>query len=282
MEQDIWVNYQYQLLRYEHDLVTGEFANLGIVYFDAASGTLLWRFEDKKYGRLSHFFGEKVQGSAILAVLKQLKKDLQKIKNDGLRQFQSIEALTRAVMPPDDNGWSFSQAWQGRHFDHQLNFEELYARIIGQYQEENTKRQDDTFAWKSVYKKYFDRHKITAKLRPHQVKTDTDAFDFQHTCKNGAWHCFQSLSFALKHEGSIKDKIYRWNGIARELLTSEEPLKVYLLSIFPDDPHLAELIRTKLNITEKNVEVRVVSEQEAEQVALQVKEAMSGTVHGEN
>lgn len=282
MEQINWVSYQYQLLRYEHDLVTGEFVNLGMVYFDAESGTLLWRFEDKKYGRLSHFFGDKVQGNFILSTLKQLKKGLQKLGRDELNRFQSIEALTNSLLPPDDNGWYFSQVWQGRHFDHELNFEELYARIIGQYQETSVKRQDDAFAWKNVYKKYFDRYNLTPKLRPHQVKTNTDAFDFQHTCKNGAWHCFQSLSFALKHEGSIKDKIYRWDGIARELLTSREPLKVYLLSIFPDNPHLSELIRTKLNIQEGNVEVRVISEEEAGQVALQLKDALNEPAHQDN
>ena len=279
MEQINWVKYQYQLLRYEHDMVTGEFANLGIVYFDSESGTLLWRFEDKKYSRLSHFFGDKVQGNFILAALKQLKKGLQKLKAEGLQRFQSIEALTNTVLPPDDNGWVFSQVWQGRHFEHEQNFEELYERIIGRYQEESIKRQDDAYAWKNVYKQYFDRYGLTSKLRPHRVKTTTDAFDFQHTCKNGVWHCIQPLSFALKNEGSIKDKIYRWDGIARELLTAKEPMKVYLLSLLPDNAELTELLQKKLNVHDENVEVRVVGEQEANQVAMELKQAMDAPMH---
>jgi len=143
MEQINWVNYQYQILRYEHDLVAGEFVNLGLVYFDAETSSLYWRFEDKKYGRLSHFFGDKVQGNLILSVLKEFNKALQKVQNEGIQRFQSIEALTNSILPPDDNGWYFSQVWKGRHFEHSLNFEELYARIIGRYQEESIKRQDD-------------------------------------------------------------------------------------------------------------------------------------------
>ena len=143
MEQINWINYQYQLLRYQHDHVTGEFANIGMVYFDAKTSSLFWRFEDKGYSRLSHFFGYKVQGSFILSVLKELNKELQMVEREGLQRFQSIEVLTNFILSPDDNGWYFSQVWKGRHFEQSLNFEELYARIIGRYQEESIKRQDD-------------------------------------------------------------------------------------------------------------------------------------------
>lgn len=282
MEQNNWITYQYQLLRYRHDHLTGEFANLGLIYFDAQSGVLHWRFEDKKYGRLSQFFGDMVQGSYLLLALKQMNKRLKKLNEDGLVHFDKIEMLTTFLLPHDDNGLYFSEAWQGRHFEHKLAFDELYTRIIGQYQEESIKRQDDAYAWKNVYKQYFDRYNLTPKLRPHKVHTSTDAFDFQHTCKNGVWHCFQSLSFDLKQEGTIKDKIYRWDGIARELLTSGEPLKIYLLSIFPKNPHLSELLRAKLNIQHENVEVRVVSEAEANDVALQLRNTLNDPAHAEN
>lgn len=286
MEQINGVSYQYQLLRYRHDHVTGEFANIGLIYYDPQSGYLRAGFEDKKYGRLSRFFGDSVQGGFILSTLKQLKKSVDEtgasLSSDTNIQFSRIEDLTAFVLPPDDNGLYFSEAWRGRHFDHDIAFNELYERIIAQYQEEGMQRQDDAYAWKKVYQKYFDRYDLTQKLHKHTVRTSADSFDFQHTCKNGAWHCFQSLFFALKHEGSIKDKIYRWNGIAQELLTSGEPLKVYLLSIFPENPHLADLIRTKLNISHGNVEVRVVSEGEAAQLALQLKDALSGPGHDEN
>lgn len=275
MEQINWLNYQYQLLRYEHDAVTGEFANLGMIYFDPASQTLLWRFEDKKYARLSHFFGDNVQGSLVLSVLRQLNNKLRKISEEGLQGYGQLDALTRSILTPDDNGWYFSQVWSGRHFDHRLNFDELYERIIGRYQEESSRRQDDAYAWKNVYKKYFDRYNLTTKLHKHRVETDVDKFDFQHSCKNGVWHCLQSLSFALKNEGAIKDKIYKWDGFARELTTAREPMKVYLLSILPDNPDLIDLLKAKLNVQRNNVEIRVIAEEEAEAIARELKEALT-------
>ncbi|HAD33957.1 MAG TPA: hypothetical protein DCF44_05595 [Chitinophagaceae bacterium] len=125
-----------------------------------------------------------------------------------------------------------------------------------------------------MYKQYFDRYGITSKLQKHKIKTDTDSFDFQYSCKNGVWHCFESLSFALKNEVTIRDKIYRWDGFARELLTADEPLKVYLLSIFPDNPELADLLQKKLIIQDKQREIRVIGEKEADAVALELKEAV--------
>lgn len=274
MQQINWISYQYQILRYRHDHLTGEFANLGLVYFDGKSDELHWCFEDKKYGRLSQFFGDTVQGGFILATLKQMNKRLNKMRESGLQRFENVEALTTSLLPPDDNGLYFSESWQGRHFEHKLAFDELYTRIIGQYQEESIKRQDDAYAWKNVYKQYFDRYNLTSKLHKHQIKTNTDTFDFKHTCKNGVWHCIQPLSFALKNDGSVKDKIYKWDGFARELLTAKEPMKVYLLSIFPDNQELTELLQKKLNVQDENVEIRVVGEQEANAIALELKEAL--------
>lgn len=97
MQQVNWINYQYQLLRYRHDHLTGEFANLGIIYFDADTQTLNWRFEDRKYGRLSKFFGESVQGNYILSALKQMNKRLRELQKEGTKRYAHIEVLTKEL-----------------------------------------------------------------------------------------------------------------------------------------------------------------------------------------
>jgi hypothetical protein len=98
--------------------------------------------------------------------------------------------------------------------------------------------------------------------------------DFDKTVKNGALHCFQSLSFDLKHEGSIEDKIFRWDGRIRELATSKEPLKVYLLSVLPKDEELLRMINEKLNYKSGQIEVQVVDERHARSVAMEVNKVL--------
>lgn len=141
MEPVKGVTYQYQLLRYQHDHLTGEFANIGLVYYDPQSGMLMAQFEDQDVNRLHQFFGNSVQGSYLLALLKNLKAAFANIENTALR-FAGIEALTSSILPPDDNGLLFSEVWTGRHLEHQQAFTELYHRIIGQYRTvEKVKRQ---------------------------------------------------------------------------------------------------------------------------------------------
>ena len=272
------VNYEYQLLRYRHDLATGEFVNIGLVYFDPKTRFLRVRMTER-YGRLSDFFGH-VSGVFLLRGLKKLESDFKKIaqrleKELDFNQFRSVEQLTAAAMPPDDNTLFFSAAYKGWHLDHDKSFEELYERLIARYTDEATEeRHDDIYAWKKVFKKYFDESGITNKLQERYIKTATDNIEFERTVQNGICHCFQSISFDLKKQGDIRDKIYRWAGIMDELETSDIPLKVYLLSLMPNDLQLQHVIEQKLNIQHDNLQVVVVKEQDAPEVMLSLKNAL--------
>jgi hypothetical protein len=279
MEQNInGISYQYQVLRYRHDAFTGEFANLGIVYFNPDTNYLKSGFISK-YGRLSQFFGE-VSGTALMRVLRQLQSELTQLesqlrKETTDKRFKSVSDLTNSILPKDDNALFFSEVFTGWNFEHKLAFEQLFDSIITKYQEPATvTKHDDSYAWKTVYKKYFDEFGITPKLKPKKVKTALTSVDFDKTVKNGALHCFQSLSFDLKHEGSIEDKIFRWDGRIRELATSKEPLKVYLLSVLPKDEELLRMINEKLNYKSGQIEVQVVDERHARSVAMEVNKVL--------
>ena len=261
------VNYEYQLLRYRHDLATGEFVNVGLVYFDPQTRFLRVRMTER-YGRLSDFFGN-VSGTFLLRGLRKLEADFKKMTQrlgDELdfASFRSVEQLTVAVLPPDDNTLFFSPAFKGWHLNHDTSFEELYERLIARYTDEAIEeRHDDSYAWKKVFKKYFDEYGITTQLQERHIKTATDNIEFERTVQNGVCHCFQSISFDLKKKGDVRDKIYRWAGIMDELETADIPLKIYLLSLMPNDLELQRVIEQKLNIHHDNIQVTVVKEQDA-------------------
>jgi Protein of unknown function (DUF3037) len=267
MDKNTGVNYEYQLLRYRHDLASGEFVNVGLVYFDPQTRFLCTRMTER-YGRLSDFFGN-VSGVFLLRGLKTMQKEFSYIKTRlekelDFNQFQTVAALTTSVLPKDDNTLFFSETFKGFHFNHEKSFDTLYDRLIGQYSEEATEqRHDDNYAWKKVYKHFFDVNNITPQLKDHNVVTATDVIEFEHAAKNGVWHCFQPISFDLKKKGDIKEKIYRWAGIIGELQTAEEPLHVYLLSLLPDDPQLQHIIEQKLTLNQPNLTVQLIKEEDA-------------------
>ena len=177
------VNYEYQLLRYRHDLATGEFVNVGLVYFDPQTRFLRVRMTER-YGRLSDFFGN-VSGTFLLRGLRKLEADFKKMTQrlgDELdfASFRSVEQLTVAVLPPDDNTLFFSPAFKGWHLNHDTSFEELYERLIARYTDEAIEeRHDDSYAWKKVFKKYFDEYGITTQLQERHIKTATDNIEFE-------------------------------------------------------------------------------------------------------
>jgi hypothetical protein len=277
MDKIAKVTYEYQLLRYRHDVASGEFVNIGLVYFDPKTGFLRTQMTEK-YSRLSHFYGQ-ISGDFLLKSLKALQRDFldlgKKIMDKGLI-FNHIESLTASILPADDNTLFFSETFEGFHFNHPKAFESLYGRLIGQYSKETAEtRHDDHFAWTKVYKQYFDEQKITKYFKSHQIKTQWDVIEFDHAMKNGIWHCVQPLSFDLKKTQEVKDKIYRWSGLVHELRTVEETHHIYLMLLMPSDEQLCHLIQQKLTIKQPNLKVIIVTEQDAAACASELKKVIS-------
>jgi hypothetical protein len=133
-----------------------------------------------------------------------------------------------------------------------------------------------TMLGRSITKNHFEKYGLTKKLKKHSVKTHTDVIDFDKAWKNGSWHCYQSLSLDLKREESIKNKIYRWSGVLRQLESTNESLHLFFLTTTPKTDHkIQSLIREALIVTGKTkVKVTLIKENEAEKFAAQVKKEM--------
>jgi len=273
--------YQYQILKYVHDQVTGEFVNIGLVLYSHESKYLKAKFISK-YSRLSQFFIE-VNGAYLMKLLRTLEKNIN-TSEETVFSHNSLDELTSLFLPKDDHCLRFSEVKSGiipalktdsdNVFDYKL--ENLYSRMISKYMEENIERKDDAYVWKKLYKQYFDECNITNKLKKHTVHTKSDDIQFDKSWKNGVWHCYQPLSFDLKNEKDIKKKAYEWKSIVQELDTSDEKIKLFLLASLPHDkPELAKFITDKIKETNlKKVEVNFIEETQAPALALSVKNEM--------
>jgi hypothetical protein len=144
------INYQYQILRYRHDAVSGEFVNIGIVFFDADSRFLCARITEKQE-RIARFFGS-ASSAFLLSTTKHIENEFNQIAErladaqtiimrealsghviDPLLMCRSITEITSSVLPINDNGLFFSEVHKGWHYDHQNAFNETYYRLIGKY-----------------------------------------------------------------------------------------------------------------------------------------------------
>jgi hypothetical protein len=138
------VTYQYQLLRYQHDVATGEFVNVGLVYFDTKTHFLRSRMI-KKDERVTRFFGD-IEVEHLMRTLKGLENEYNRLakslnKGSNFQQFSSVKELTSSVLPPNDNALSFSPIFKGIDFNHNDSFNDLYYNLIGKYNGESDEEQ---------------------------------------------------------------------------------------------------------------------------------------------
>jgi len=270
---------QYQILRYQHDQTTGEFVNVGIVLYCKEDRFLEARFITK-YGRLSGFFGE-LNGPFLMQTLKHLKQLVDKLSYE-LKSSESvqedIDSITRKVLPPDNSALAFTEIKNLIDVDMTSALEDRYENLVNKYMPTLEKdRITDQQVWSRLYKGYFDKLGITEKLREHTVNTQHDAIHFDKAWKNGVWNCYQPLSLALEKTDSIKSKIYKWAGILRELEHSaSEPIHLYFLTthLKQGSGKLDTFISETLGSTDVAIKVKIVSEENAEQFAKEVKKQM--------
>jgi hypothetical protein len=268
--------YQFQVVRYIHDRITGEFVNVGIVLYMPESQFLKSKFINK-FSRLSHFFVD-LNGHSLLNALRQFDKEINIIskrlsRNDLFERFSSIEEITNSILTKDDSALECCTMNSGIDLDEQSALDDLFERLINKYNHDSDKdSHDDKYVWRKVYKKYFDENGITNKLKEHTVHTVHDVIQFDKAWKNGVWNCYQTLSFDLKRTDSIKSKVYKWSGILSELENSSETLHLYFLTVSPNrNRTIKKFIEDTLNRQSKKIQVSIITEKQAESFAVSVK-----------
>jgi hypothetical protein len=270
--------YQYQIVRYLHDQVTGEFVNVGVVLFEPSTQTLLSRFINR-FSRISGFFSE-VNGHYLLSTLKQFEKKISdtatnppSLEDSGA---SDMSLITYQILPNDDSALQLSEVKKGIDISPDAALDDLFDRLCDRYNIEKADKHTDSHTWRRVYKRYFDEFGITSKLTEHSVKTSNDQIQFNHAWKNGVWNCYQSLALDLKKEEAIKNKVYKWSGILKGLESSNETLKLYFLTSAPTAEHkdIQSFVDGMLATTSNHLKVEIVSEDRAKEFAAKVRMQM--------
>lgn len=275
------ITYQFQILRYLPDRVSGEFVNLGVVVYEENTYKIASTFTDR-IARVSSFFPG-VNVRSIHRVVRFLqsefnKKSVKLIKEIAYEKYSSLDEITRTILQKDDSALVFSEVKRGRDISLEAALSELFERLVSHYfDEEEQEVRSDRELWQQVYKRYFDEVRLTEKFKPHRVKTKLDILKFDHAIKNGVWNCFETINFNLTRPENVKSKVYKWDGRIRELRTSSETLNLYLFVEYPQKhPELKNFIDEKLNnIKFDDSKVEIVPQEQVLQLALDLKEEVN-------
>ena len=270
--------YQYQLLRYMHDYLSGEFVNVGIVFFEPQTrflrAAMLPRIQ-----RVSDFFTD-VDGRRLQSVLRHIENTVNQ-QGGALREqldlvpLSSIEQVTQKLIAPNDAAWQWDKVVKGLSMFPDTTFNSLYERLVLKYTDAiGPNKVSDDDVWRQTYKKYFDKYRLTSKLYPRAIPTAHDTIQFDQTYQNGSLHCYQALTFDLERADTIKAKAYKWFGLLNELRTSPEPVYVHFLTTAPThNSELWNFIEQKLkSAAGENLQVDVLKEADAEPLARKLRE----------
>lgn len=228
--------YSFSVVRYVHDVVGGEFVNVGVAIY-APEMDYIDLMRTTKYGRLSKLFIN-VDGAHFLSIMKFLEEKITEKRNRFENELQLetkpkdiLEILNR-IIAKDDSSIQFSSPGSGLTNDPNNTLKNLYERYVEQYTKEHVKSRNDKKVWK-VFRKPLEKKHVIEHLKEHVVEAEDFEYKFDYALKNGQWQVFEPLSFDLKNEKQIEDKAFRCLGTYVSLRKPKEDFKLYLLLGMP-------------------------------------------------
>ena len=274
--------FEYSVLRYIHDVVTGEFLNIGLVIYSKPRRYLRAELLNK-YRRITNTFpgadGEFFRqyiNHLQLRFLTMTKKicDVQTTLLDELPD--QLEQILAKILPLDDSSIRFSEVRSG--FAANLNeiFSDLYNRLIEFYLDEiDKKTRDDEQVW-NVYSRPLRELNLLELMQPNKITTRHDEIEFDYAWKNGRWNLIKPLSFDLATPTYIRRKAKTWLGTNLILDESDELSKIYYLLGGPRDQdgrllQAYEDAKEILTTERVNYSIVLVEESQSESFAKEIK-----------
>jgi hypothetical protein len=273
--------FTYTVLRYVHDIATGEFVNMGVALY-APEAKYVSAICNSRYGRLSKMFLE-VNGDNLRSLMRHIQARFEEhaVKLSGelaleLEKPKNVMEIAVGILPRDDSSLQWSEPNRGFTEDPAATLEQLYTRLVEQYEQraQVPSRTDDE-VWRA-YRKELETKQVLARLQPKRIVAKDYDHEFDHAWKNGAWNLFQPVSLDLQDADTILDKANRWLGRATNLKDSDDKFRLWMLIGEPRIEKLKPAYVKALNILNKMpVQKDFVTEREAEKFSEQLAKEMA-------
>lgn len=271
--------FTFTVLRYVHDVATGEFVNMGVALY-APEANYVSAMCNPRYGRLTKIFLD-VNGDQVRSLMRFIQARFEEfgVKLNSELAFggkpKSVMDIAAAILPPDDSSLQWSEPGGGLTEDPAATLEQLYVRLVEKYEQRTQlPSRDDEEVWR-VYKKELETKQVLAKFQPKRIVAKDYDREFQHAWKNNNWHLYEPISFDLLDADSLLDKANRWLGRATNLKDASEDFQLHVLLGEPRLEKLRQPFTKALNILNKMpVKKQFVREDEAEQFSRELASAI--------
>lgn len=271
-------NYEFSVLRYVHDTLTGEFINVGVVIYCENEKWISAQCRNT-YARVSAVFPN-LNSSHFRKMMKFVQAEFcranQSLNTElQLSEIKSLQTLLHKVLPKDDSSMQWSSVSAGLTLNLEEELALLYERYVSHYDAKIAReRRTEQDIWKD-FKKTLENFSLSEEFQPKRISVKDDEIEFQHSWKNGIWHCIEPVSFDLTDGDYFKDKAHRWLGQLSSIQDSTEEFKVYLLVSPPTEIELQPAFNKALSILRKiPVASEIYLEQEAPRLAEEIQKKM--------
>ncbi|MCL2716911.1 MAG: DUF3037 domain-containing protein [Alphaproteobacteria bacterium] len=246
--------FSYVLLRYLHDVLTGEFVNVGVVLFVPSTGQIKYRMRDT-IGRLKGAFPD-IDRRRFLSDMTAMCRGLQMVERGEtdagpLPEDADVMAVAYRALPPDDSALQWSPPGSGLTGDPEATLDDIFERFVSRYDTDQPHRSDDD-VWCPVQQR-LEIHNLTQHFAERSFAGGLDDIVFQHALKLDQWHIYQPLSFDLSDAEAIKAKAREWLGHLSAVAVGgkAEPFGLHFIVAAPKNPILKQAYHKALAILAK-------------------------------
>lgn len=243
--------YTYTVLRYVHDVVTGEFVNVGVLLY-APKCNLVKVAVRTSIGRIKHVFPD-LDRQAFLSAVKAAERSVRKISKglehgDLLAEFGDAASIARKVLVADDSSLQWSPVSGGLTEDAEKTFDRVYRRYVSRYDAKSPHRRSDDEVWRPV-RQLLEEKNVPIDFAEKIIAGTSDEIVFKRAWRNGVWHAYEPLSFDLADAEGIKDKARRWRGHLEAVHDGlKSDLELHFVVGAPQNPALQGAFQNALKI----------------------------------
>jgi|CXWL01.1.fsa_nt_gi hypothetical protein len=267
-------SYTYTVLRYVHDVTSGEFVNVGVALY-ASEARYVGALCRPTYGRLSKVFPG-INAEHFKMLMRHIQNHFEESGERLSRELQfaspsNVIEIAQSVLPKDDSSLQWSPSGSGRTDDPAQALEKLFNRMVMRYEDKqasSTRTDDDV--WRQ-FKKDLEGQRILQHFQPKTISVQDDEIEFQHSWKNGKWHCLEPISFDMATADSIRDKAHRWMGQLTSVQGAVDQFKVYLLVGAPQQESLLPAFQKAMSMLNRIPgDKEIVLEKDAPDLAVRI------------
>jgi len=227
--------YRYTIIRYCHDRRTEEFVNVGVILESPDMGYLGCKVSSS-YSRLTKFFPG-AKSAQIRTALKSLERKIQlraasltQRPGDMFKHGRSyIREIWTELFPRDDSAINFTELKAGISAWPERDLKRIFDQAVVVYNIKSDKdsRSDDE-VWRSI-EPVFAKRLPVKNFVEHAVHSFLSEYTFEHSIRNGRWHCVEPISIDLVSAENIRSKVQKIYGAMALINSAASDVNVYFV-----------------------------------------------------